>query len=993
VWNWLNLPILLRRKLGRAIGDKPVSWWLGLLSFFLVVFTLFTAVFSQLIGWRGDQVIQYIIICRFPIFGAIFPWIFVPLCLRGAPRLLRNLLLIDSLKGVVVVSLLATLHALVVIRTFLLDMQLAGSRLFNLVNVFEDCDSWWAWWKGLMELHFRFPTQLLEWIILPRLIILPGLIILPVILAVIVLPRRNETTDAERKTGFDLRLMLWGNGSAAPNSGENLVVLGIDNNGLLHIRIFDATGNRTKDTDETQLPAQAAAIATLKQLLPGLMPPHVLTDTEKKQVIALVTSIVGQTRKTELAKRTVCVLVGLAAGQVLLWMAGLVQGCLTSLTEGWNLRGLECYLGPGYVTTDLGWRLRLIRVDNVSDLPTRDQRRFIVAEIGRDVGVDKVLHFRIFDNDCRMDEDKAENELEKQTAKIEDLRKKLVPLWPRDVLTEREVHQIVLDVASIVGYRLVKPGQLRPPHLHALSFLFLNLIVYWVAGRFLRPGGGIARKLKPWFPPLAYLLFLSQFGCWVLTELAFLLDYYRIPVLPSIAAVSLSCYFISGSNHYFQLIKKEHQATRDTDGLKPGLCLRKWLEHRKAAGEKNPRMLIVATSGGGILMSAWTARVLSGLAKEIPGFVSHLVFISSVSGGSVGTMYFLEGLQKKGFREENGTLTEEAMNAICKSAEDSSLEEISWGLAYPDLWRLIFSPINKWLFSGRDRGWALEQAWKDQLRALEQAWKDQFPDRRDALSRERGSSEKVTLRDWAKEASEGRLPAVAFNCVIVETGERFLFSTYKADPDEARTFLELFPDHDVHVVTAARLSATYPYVSPVAQAGINKNMFKQEYHLADGGYYDNFGVMTAIEWLRSVLEKPGPESPDVLVLRIQLRSKRERASAPLSQSAGGGRHGWFQAVFGPFRALREVRSSTQAERGTMELKLLEELYDAGKRKIEIAPPFELVHDGPLSWKLGQEDSDKLKEACDCYRDKDTEGRWTSKVMEKVERFLMDGGHG
>src|SRR4051812_28952428 len=91
--------------------------------------------------------------------------------------------------------------------------------------------------------------------------------------------------------------MSWGDGSGVPTSGKNLVVVGTDNNGSLHIRIFDATGNRTKDTDETQLPAQAAAIATLKQRLPGLSPPHVLTGMEKEQVIAEATSIVDQTQK------------------------------------------------------------------------------------------------------------------------------------------------------------------------------------------------------------------------------------------------------------------------------------------------------------------------------------------------------------------------------------------------------------------------------------------------------------------------------------------------------------------------------------------------------------------------------------------------------------------------------------------------------------------------------------------------------------------------
>jgi hypothetical protein len=94
---------------------------------------------------------------------------------------------------------------------------------------------------------------------------------------------------------FDLRLMSWGDGSGVPTSGKSLVVVGTDDKGLLHIRIFDFAGRRITDADEWQLPAQAAAIATLKQQLPGLLPPHVLTDAEKNKVVGEATSIAGQT--------------------------------------------------------------------------------------------------------------------------------------------------------------------------------------------------------------------------------------------------------------------------------------------------------------------------------------------------------------------------------------------------------------------------------------------------------------------------------------------------------------------------------------------------------------------------------------------------------------------------------------------------------------------------------------------------------------------------
>jgi hypothetical protein len=100
-----------------------------------------------------------------------------------------------------------------------------------------------------------------------------------------------------KRLGLDVRLVAWGNGSGFPSSGNSLVIVGLDNNGLLHIRIFDGDGNLVTDTDETNLPGtQAGAISNFKQQLPGLLPPHELTSTEKDQVISDATSIVGQTQ-------------------------------------------------------------------------------------------------------------------------------------------------------------------------------------------------------------------------------------------------------------------------------------------------------------------------------------------------------------------------------------------------------------------------------------------------------------------------------------------------------------------------------------------------------------------------------------------------------------------------------------------------------------------------------------------------------------------------
>lgn len=94
---------------------------------------------------------------------------------------------------------------------------------------------------------------------------------------------------------FDLRLMSWGDGSRVPISGSQLVIIGVDNNDLLHIRIFDARGKGVLDTNETKLSeVQAVAIATLKRALAGLLPSQELTGARKAQVMRKVRSIVGR---------------------------------------------------------------------------------------------------------------------------------------------------------------------------------------------------------------------------------------------------------------------------------------------------------------------------------------------------------------------------------------------------------------------------------------------------------------------------------------------------------------------------------------------------------------------------------------------------------------------------------------------------------------------------------------------------------------------------
>src|SRR5262245_31884196 len=57
-------------------------------------------------------------------------------------------------------------------------------------------------------------------------------------------------------------------------------------------------------------------------------------------------------------------------------------------------------------------------------------------------------------------------------------------------------------------------------------------------------------------------------------------------------------------------------------------------EHPKLPTSK-PKIVIVATSGGGIRAAVWTAVVLEGLEQEIPHLRNHMRLLTGASGGMV----------------------------------------------------------------------------------------------------------------------------------------------------------------------------------------------------------------------------------------------------------------------------------------------------------------------------------------------------------------------
>ncbi len=389
-------------------------------------------------------------------------------------------------------------------------------------------------------------------------------------------------------------------------------------------------------------------------------------------------------------------------------------------------------------------------------------------------------------------------------------------------------------------------------------------------------------------------------------------------------------------------------------------------------------------------------------------------------------MFYLDNL-------ENGILSNPS--EMFENATEDWLGSVGWGLAFPDLFRFIglWEPLTRLIGLGQnsrflDRGYALEKSWEFDLK-----YKNQ------------------TLDDWYNKIVQGNIPIPIFNATLVENGRRFLISPMKlidgTMPDyiksvntkgtngngdrlkeakalDLKTLFNCGTPEDpkqcnLSITTAARLSASFPYVSPMPHNYVDyeennqqdpfNNIFKdieeeeksndkinclkkrdktidketyekvgikQNYHIADGGYFDNGGTFTAIERLDKFLnlteyiDENSKHRNFFNIKKIVLLNINTFPEEPLASQQEGSL-GYINAGLGAVGTLNSVRDATQIARNIKEADLLNTTWDDRGIEIKnftISFPYKDTkgkpYNPPLSWRLTDKQKDNLEEAWD-----------------------------
>jgi len=446
------------------------------------------------------------------------------------------------------------------------------------------------------------------------------------------------------------------------------------------------------------------------------------------------------------------------------------------------------------------------------------------------------------------------------------------------------------DIGS--GYIDHERSQILPGHVAAMVFVLTLLAIYLLGWFVLFPP---RLRLGVQLPPMTYLLFELLIGGWVAASAAFFLDRYRVPLLTILLAwVLLSA--SSNTDHQFEIGVRTIVAPPSVESV-----IRSADDYDAAHGgvdSRNRPIIVVAAGGGGIHQAAWTARVLTGLTDLWGGqFAGGLRFISGASAGSVGALHYLNEFGEN--KRPRGLAEGGDLRRVVAAAEASATGDVWWGIAYPDLFRAVVPLVpGKFVPSAWDRGWALEQSWSR------------------AFGR-RSDDETFTIGTWRRDAAAGWRPAFAFNAMVVETGQRVILGTHEPDanansPGATKGVSAVTNGQDLSLITAARLSASFPFITPFARPmQMDRQPKPALFHLTDGGYWDNYGVVSVLEWLREAKGRIGTRP----VLVVQIPPSPDPPVAERDQS-------WVWQLTAPLVALASVRVNAQKARNELEIEQL-----------------------------------------------------------------------
>jgi len=269
-----------------------------------------------------------------------------------------------------------------------------------------------------------------------------------------------------------------------------------------------------------------------------------------------------------------------------------------------------------------------------------------------------------------------------------------------------------------------------------------------------------------------------------------------------------------------------------------------------------PKMLIVAASGGGQRSALWTLNVLQHIYRIDDGsLIKNIELMTGASGGILGEALFREIYLRS------------LSDTTFKPDSSLYLDQLSTDNLNPIIFTLLVNDLiirNQYFeYNGRrylkDRGFAFERQFNENTQMV--------------LDKPISSYTDVEYR--------GVIPLMPVSTLITNDGRKLVISphsmsflgtslmglTGENEKLQSVDFKRFFAEHDpedLRFITALRMSATFPFITPNVQLPSEPIM-----ETMDTGLSDNFGIQDALRFIYVFQEWINENTSGVVLITIR----------------------------------------------------------------------------------------------------------------------------
>jgi hypothetical protein len=298
------------------------------------------------------------------------------------------------------------------------------------------------------------------------------------------------------------------------------------------------------------------------------------------------------------------------------------------------------------------------------------------------------------------------------------------------------------------------------------------------------------------------------------------------------------------------------------------VMLENW--RKKFPLEDKPKLVFLCASGGGKRAALWTLTALQAADSVTHGaLIKNSVLITGASGGLIGASFFRE----LKLRDLLGEQTRPYARAHQQQIATDNLNPLIFSLLAND----IFVSLTKFKYNGnyyhRDRGYTFEE----QLNHITSRMMDKPMKAYDSVELQ-GIIPMMILAPTV--VNDGRKLYIASRPVSFMNYDILESPDYKLSKLSGMDFQTLFEHHsarDLRFLSALRMSATFPYITPNTTLPTDPPI-----KIMDAGISDNFGLSDAMRFMFAYREWIEANTSGVVFVSIRDSPKLN----PITQKTG-----------------------------------------------------------------------------------------------------------